>query len=112
VSSLTENLRFGLSKKTVSILITALSKHAAIDRAIIYGSRAKGNYREGSDIDLTLDASDLSTQDLSRLWHELDESSLPYLFDISKLQDIQNPDLLEHIQRVGIVLFERTTQSS
>lgn len=102
------NLRLGLSVQALEILVTALSKYAAIDRAIIYGSRAKGNFREGSDIDLTLDASLLSAQDLSALWLELDESSLPYLIDISKLQDIQNADLLDHIKRVGIVLYERT----
>jgi uncharacterized protein len=109
VSNSDLSLRFGLSQLAVDTLIAAISKYAAIDRAIVYGSRAKGNFREGSDIDLTLDGRFLSAQDLSALWLELDESSLPYLIDISKLQDIQSADLLDHIKRVGIVLYERST---
>jgi uncharacterized protein len=102
------SLRFGLSQKAMDTLIAAISKHTAIDRAIVYGSRAKGNFREGSDIDLTLDAPKLSKQELSNLWHELDDSNLPYRVDLSRLQDIQNPDLLDHINRVGAVLYTRS----
>lgn len=106
------NTRLGLSESALATIRSALSKHEAINRAIVYGSRAKGNYREGSDIDLTLDALLLSDSDLSNLWHELDESNLPYLIDLSRLQDLKNSDLLEHINRVGVVLYERSQEQT
>lgn len=111
MSSTSLNVRIGLNEAAFATLVSAVSKHAAIDRAIVYGSRAKGNFREGSDIDLTLDANNLCEQDFSSIWHELEESSLPYLIDLSKLQDLQNTDLLEHIHRVGIVIYERSKAS-
>ena len=106
--NLRSNSRFGLSEPALATIIAALSKHVAIKRAIVYGSRAKGNYREGSDIDLTLDAPMLSDFDFSSIWHELDESNLPYLIDLSKLHDLKSNNLLDHINRVGVVLYERS----
>ncbi|MDX5443176.1 MAG: nucleotidyltransferase domain-containing protein, partial [Hymenobacteraceae bacterium] len=54
-----------------------------IEQVIIYGSRAKGNYREGSDIDITLKGNNISEATLSQLSQEIDDLNTPYLFDIS-----------------------------
>ena len=95
---------FGLSSRTLGQLRGVLDKHAGIQRAIIYGSRAKGNFRPGSDIDLTLDAPGLMFSELLRINGELDDLMLPYTIDLSLLKQIDNPSLLSHIERVGKLL--------
>ena len=95
---------FGLSARTLGLLRSVLARHTPIERAIVYGSRAKGNFRPGSDIDLTLDAPQLTLNDLLRIDSELDELMLPYTIDLSLLQHIDNPALLSHIARVGRLL--------
>ncbi len=92
---------FGLPPRTLSLLRGVLGKHPGIQRAIVYGSRAKGNFRPGSDIDLTLDAPGLMFSELLRINGELDDLMLPYTIDLSLLKQIDNPSLLSHIERVG-----------
>jgi uncharacterized protein len=95
---------FGLPPRTLSLLREVLGKHPGIQRAIVYGSRAKGNFRPGSDIDLTLDAPELQFSELLRINGELDDLMLPYTIDLSLLKQIDNPSLLSHIERVGKLL--------
>lgn len=97
----------GLSVAIIERIIKVLSAHPNLEQAILYGSRAKGNYREGSDIDLTLTGIALNDIELGRIDNELDELLLPYTFDLSLLQQIDNPDLIDHIKRVGIVFYQR-----
>lgn len=78
---------------------------------IIYGSRAKGNYRKGSDIDLVLKGENLTINDVLKLEDDLDELLLPYLFDISILHHIKNPNLLGHIERVGKIFYKSTIKA-
>jgi uncharacterized protein len=97
--------QLGLSLATLDKIVSVLSQHAEIDSAIVYGSRAKGNYREGSDIDLTLTGEKLTYKTLLRIENEIDDLLLPYLFDISILSYIEDPDVVEHIRRVGVLLY-------
>ena len=97
----------GLSFATINQILSIFSQHPALKKAILYGSRAKGNYRKGSDIDLTLIGDTLSHTDLGKIENQLDDSLLPYSFDFSLYQEIDNPDLLDHIKRVGIVFYSR-----
>jgi len=98
---------FGLPGRSLYTLRSILTSQSAVEQAIVYGSRAKGNFRPGSDIDLTLVGPDLTLTDLTRIAQALDESDLPYQVDLSLQADIDNPNLLEHIARVGQVLYER-----
>jgi uncharacterized protein len=93
------NTDFGLSERTLGLLRGVLGKHTNINRAIVYGSRAKGNFRPGSDIDLALDAPALMFSELLQINGELDDLMLPYTIDLSK--QIDDPSLLSHIERVG-----------
>ena len=70
-------------------------------RVILYGSRAKETFRNGSDIDITLEGEGLSFDDLLRIESRLDALDLPYHFDVSLHRELTHPDLLQHIQRVG-----------
>lgn len=96
---------FGLPAAAMTALRSVLSQNPQIERALVYGSRAKGNYRSGSDIDLTLEGPALTYSDLTRIDTALDDLMLPWKIDLSLLSHIDNPDLLDHIARVGKPLW-------
>jgi predicted nucleotidyltransferase len=73
----------------------------------LYGSRAKGNYKPGSDIDLSLHGAALSLQELWTINDELDELLLPYSIDLLIFDTLQHEKLKEHIERVGVVLYQK-----
>ena len=100
-------IRFGLKESTIEKIISVFVKYAKIKKVLLYGSRAKGNYRNGSDIDLTLIGDELSYSQLGNLESDIDDLFLPYSFDISIFKDIDNPDLVDHINRVGIIFYEK-----
>lgn len=66
-----------------------------------------GNYKPGSDIDLTLKGHDLNLKLLNKISCDLDELLLPYTFDLSIYCHIKNPGLIDHIERVGLVFYKR-----
>lgn len=99
---------FGLSDQTLATIRGILADNPAVKKAILYGSRAKGNYRKGSDIDLTLIGDALDHRLLAEIAGRLDESSIPYHVDLSLKDHIDNPNLLAHIDRVGVVFYERS----
>lgn len=98
----------GLSEATTAKIISVFAAYPQLSKVVLYGSRAKGNYRTGSDIDLTLFGVALSYTQLCDIAAQLDDLLLPYTFDISLFKQIDNPDLIEHINRVGIVFYEPT----
>lgn len=101
-------LRFGLKETAIQNIRAVLSHYPQVEQAILYGSRAKGNYKNGSDIDLTLRGGpDLTLNVLYRIMDELDDLLLPYMIDLSLFSQISDPDVLEHIQRVGVVFYDR-----
>lgn len=100
------DVKFGLNEDTLAAIVDSLAKNPRIEKAIIYGSRAKGNYRKGSDIDLVLLGQELAINDVLALENDLDELLLPYLFDISLHHHIKQPDILEHIGQVGRFFYE------
>jgi predicted nucleotidyltransferase len=97
----------GLSEYTINTITAILAKRPAIKEAILFGSRAKGNYREGSDIDLSLITDDsFGYHDLLHLKGDFDDSNLPYYFDVNILKTLKNESLRDHITRVGKVLYK------
>lgn len=98
---------FGLSENTCATVRQILGRYPQIAKAVIYGSRAKGNYKNGSDIDLTLLGQGLDQQLLLSVAMALDDSDIPYTVDLSLFEHIENPALREHIERVGMVFYER-----
>lgn len=100
-------MKFGLNHKTIQEIINIFTSNPKVDEVILYGSRAKGNYKIGSDIDLTLKGFDLDMQDVNNLYIKLDELYLPYSFDISIFEKLDNKDLIDHINRVGTVIYEK-----
>lgn len=101
-------LRFGLKETTIQKICGVLARYPQVERAVLYGSRAKGTYRNGSDIDLTLSGEPgLTLEVLYKIMHELDELLLPYTIDLSLFKDISDPEVVEHIRRVGIIFYEK-----
>ena len=99
-------MQYGLSDKTLNTLNLIFNKYPGIEQAVLYGSRAKGNFRTGSDIDLSLKTKvDFSFTDLLRIMNDFDDSNMPYFVDVSIYDQLSNLDLKAHIDRVGKVLY-------
>ncbi|ACH38493.1 nucleotidyltransferase [Citrifermentans bemidjiense Bem] len=98
---------YGLSDDTIERICSVLSRHPAIEKAILYGSRAKGNFKPGSDIDLTLSGDALTSGELGSIAEELDDLLLPYKIDLSLFARLNHAELTEHIERVGVVFYQR-----
>lgn len=101
-------LRFGLKDEIIQQLSAVFGHYPQVEKAILYGSRAKGTYKNGSDIDLTLcGGADLTLSVLYKIMNEIDDLLLPYTIDLSIFSQIDNPDVSEHIRRVGVPFYER-----
>ena len=100
------NKQFGLDSDTINKIRKVISSHSEVSDVTVYGSRAKGNYKPGSDIDMTLKGDQLSLSILNGIERELDELNLPYSIDLSIYNHIDNRELIEHINRVGQSLFD------
>jgi len=97
----------GLTDGTVAQIHEALASFPEVEKAVLYGSRAKGNYKPGSDVDLTLLGTGLTEKILGQIQSDLEDGHLPYHFDLSIFSHITQAELIEHIQRVGVVLYEK-----
>ncbi len=100
-------LPFGLLPSAVEKIRGVMASHPEVERAVLYGSRAKGTYKTGSDIDLTMYGDDLDLPILLKILDELDDLLLPWMIDLSIFRQIDNESLKEHIERVGVVLYLR-----
>ncbi len=100
-------MKFGLDSDTVEQIHSVFKKYPEIEEGILYGSRAKGNYREGSDIDITLKGKAITEQIRSDVWLDLDDLMTPYLFDISDFKTLQSTSLIEHINRIGLIFYKK-----
>ena len=98
-------MRYGLQKTNIAKVKDIFAEHKEIESVILYGSRAKGNYRPGSDIDLTLKGKNINLSLLNKISLALDDLVLPYTFDLSIFDRINSSDLLEHIERVCVVFW-------
>lgn len=99
---------FGLKEHTIEAIQKCFRQYEGIEQVVIYGSRAKGNYKRGSDIDLTI-VGNLNFSQLLKLEIELDDLLLPYIIDLSLKSNISNPDLLNHIDRVGKIFYDKSS---
>jgi predicted nucleotidyltransferase len=100
-------MRYGLTDDTIAQIINVLAKTIKIEKVILFGSRAMGNFREGSDIDLALKGEKLDMADLINISSELEELDLPYYFDLLLFEKIENRDLTDLICRVGVTIYSR-----
>lgn len=97
---------FGLPSSTLDTIRHILADVPAVQKAVIYGSRAKGTHRSGSDIDLTLFGDKLNLDTLGQIASRLEESPIPYQVDLSLFKLIDHAALRDHIERVGKVFYQ------
>jgi len=100
-------MKYGLNEQEIEALQQVFAHYQEVEKVLLYGSRAKGNFKPASDIDLTLQGCALNLKLLLAIENELDDLLLPYKIDLSLFDKIQNPDLIEHIKRVGVIFYER-----
>ena len=98
---------YGLPPHVLERVNTVFQRWPQIDRAVLYGSRAMGNFRTGSDIDLCLEAPTMQIADLLKLCGQIDDLLLPWKVDLALKHTIENSDLVAHIERVGVPVYER-----
>ncbi len=101
-------MQYGLSAQTLKKIRDVLARYPQVEEAVLYGSRARGNYKNGSDIDLTLRGGDALTHTtLSRIANDLDDQLLPYTIDLSIFENIRNPEMIAEIKRVGVEFYKK-----
>lgn len=94
----------GLSSEEISCVCRVLQTVSSVQQAILFGSRAKGTFQTGSDVDLAVKGcSDADVIALSAALNE--ETVLPYFFDVVAYEKINSQELLEHIERVGLTIY-------
>ena len=98
---------YGLNDQTIAKIIAVFAACPEIEKVLLYGSRAKGNYRDGSDIDLMIVGDAVTQSHLLKILNELDDLLLPYKIDLSLMRQIEDNEVIEHIKRVGVVFYER-----
>ncbi|MEB2778996.1 nucleotidyltransferase domain-containing protein [Algoriphagus sp. C2-6-M1] len=103
--------KFGLLDTDVESIIRTLSSQSRVESAYIFGSRAKGNYKNGSDVDIALKGEKLDFNTVSQISYLLnEETNMPYKFDVLNYHSIKEPTLLKHIDQVGIEVYRRSKQ--
>jgi len=98
---------YGLNDIHIKYIQSVFANYNTIEKAILYGSRAKGNYRNGSDIDLSLIGKKLDLTTLFKIENELDDLLLPYKIDLSIFHKIEDNDIVDHINRLGILFYKK-----
>ena len=97
---------FGITSKSYELIINAISEIKEIEKAGIYGSRAIGNFKSGSDIDVVLFGKDITQEILLKLKVKLEHDlPIPYFFDITHYETISNNELKSHIDTFGKIIY-------
>ena len=99
-------MRFGLSDSVIKELQDVFRRHANIKKVLIFGSRSKGNYREGSDIDLAVVGNNIDYNQLLSILCEIDDLGLLYSVDLLDYTKKKGTPIGDHIDRVGQVFYE------
>ena len=104
--------KYGLLTTDIEKIISIFKSNSKIENVILFGSRAIGTYKPGSDIDIAIKGTDIKLNDILNINAELDHLSSPYKFDIVIYSRITESALTDHIKRVGISLFKRSEPNS
>ncbi len=99
--------KYGLTDRDIQTINDILHKYPEVLLVHIFGSRAKGTSKPGSDIDLSIMNRGTNSNTLHKLKNDFEESSLPYKVDLVDFHTLTNPYFAEHIKRVGIIFYQR-----
>ncbi len=104
---MSKDTKYGLLISDINDIISVLTQNQKIEKIVLFGSRAKGNFSPGSDIDIAVFGKKLTTFDVIDVLALLDELFLPYKFDIVIFERIKEDELKKHINRAGKLLYEK-----
>jgi type I restriction enzyme, S subunit len=100
-------MKFGLEDDIITKLNEVFEASQRVDKALIFGSRAKGNYRTDSDIDIAIKGEGITLDDILKMQVDFEEKGIKYKIDLVHYNTIQEKALLEHINRVGVEIYSR-----
>ena len=101
-------MKFGLRDEDIHYIISSISRFKEIDEARIFGSRAEGNNKPGSDVDIAIIGENIDFSIVAKLHALLEEESpMPYFFDIVDYTHLSSQELKEHIDRAGMIIFRK-----
>ena len=99
---------YGLRDSDLECIVEAVRQSDEIEECILFGSRARGNYKRGSDVDLVIKGDRVTRNTVVHLWDWLNEESpMPYFFDVVQYKTISEPKLIEHTDRAGVTLYQK-----
>ena len=102
---------FGISSRYILLIINELKRFPQIEKTVIFGSRAMGNYKAGSDIDLAIFGKYVDFEVLVRLGAALNyELPIPYKVDIIHFESLKNQALKNHILKEGKMLYQKNSE--
>lgn len=100
--------QYGLYQSDIANIVHILQQHPEVEEGYVIGSRAMGNYRHGSDVDLVLKGDLLTFAIASRISYLLnEETQMPYQFDVINYNTTRSPELIDHFERVGKLLYAK-----
>ncbi len=102
-----EKNAFGLTDRDIKTLQDIFKKHPDVQKVFIFGSRAKGTYKPGSDVDLAIMNEGVKDTFIREMESDFEDSSLPYTVDLVNYHTIKHPELKNHIDRVGLPFYEK-----
>lgn len=106
------NNNFGISDRSYRLIISLFRRFPEIEKAIIFGSRAMGNFKQGSDIDIALAGKNITSKLISTISAELNEElPVPYHIDLVDMNTITNKELIDHILKYGVEFYYKKTVS-
>jgi predicted nucleotidyltransferase len=101
-------MRFGLKTENIKQISNIVSSFTEVQQAIIFGSRAMGNYKNGSDVDIALKGENITYEIVTQIKYQLnEETTMPYFFDVVDYDRLKNEDLKTHIDQFGKALFTK-----
>ena len=105
-------MNIGIPNNDLEEILAIIEAQPTVEEVVVFGSRAKGNYRPGSDLDLALKGQDFGFDQYLKLLVKLDEPGFLYKIDLVNYNTIESQELRDHIARVGIRVFARKPETS
>lgn len=103
--------QLGIKHADFKYIKDVLKQHLEVELAYIFGSRAIGNYKKGSDIDIAIKGEDVGFSTISSIKDLLqEESPMPYLFDIVDYTHCKSLELKEHIDTYGVIIYKKNSK--
>lgn len=105
-------MKYGLTEAQLEETLRVIASVENLKHAVLFGSRAIGNYKEASDVDIAIDGEGVDVMVASHLKYLLEEETfLPFFFDVVAIPTLEDKGLLEHIRTEGVQLWPQPENS-